>query len=185
MSRGDQVVAYLLQRWLYKEQVQDLAFQHDLPTTGTKDELIDRILKKGRINPVEVLAYVTVEGLRDCCEEFGLESDGTRDILVDRISSYVKRSWSISGPRRRPATGDSKQGTDQRAGPPNLTIIHEGESRGYTVVLSIIAVMAEALGVYSYASYGPVGLVAATAVAVLLLFLAYRFYPKSRSPPES
>ena len=119
MSRGDDVLTYLLGRWVYKEQVRDLAIEAGLSASGTKDEIVVRIIDSGSIGPVDVMSYVPVEGLRDCCETFGLESTGNRDILVDRLSQYVRKSWASAIRRSKNA-----KRTRPSDGKPELPVIH-------------------------------------------------------------
>ncbi len=105
MSRGDEVLRYLLGRGLYWDQVQGLARQVGLPPLGRKDDVIERIVASRHIKPIDVLAYVQVPELRECCAAFGLDDSGVRDVLVDRLSNYMLASWAAS--LRRP--GRSKQ----------------------------------------------------------------------------
>jgi hypothetical protein len=96
MSRGDEVLRYLLGRGLYWDQVQRLAREAGVSASGRKDDIIERIVASHRVKPIDVLSYIEVPVLRACCEEFGLNDSGTRDVLVDRLSNYMRMSWAAS-----------------------------------------------------------------------------------------
>src|SRR5437016_6110680 len=79
-----------LDRYLYKENVQDLCDELGLPVGGNKDELIFRVLGAPQFQPEMALAHVDKEGLKQLCDELGLRTQGTRDDLVDRVLQEIR-----------------------------------------------------------------------------------------------
>jgi len=77
--------AYILGHYLYKEDVQSICEEFDLPTSGTKEDLIERVLTRSGFELGMALGYVDKEGLKELSEELNLRTSGTREDLEVRI----------------------------------------------------------------------------------------------------
>ena len=88
------ILDLILSRYLYKEDVQDIARNLNFPVSGTKDELIDKILSFEAFDPEIALAYLSKEQLRDLCDEIELSDKGTRDELFDRVLRRIEEGSS-------------------------------------------------------------------------------------------
>jgi hypothetical protein len=103
----------ILDRYLYKENVQDLARERGLPTSWHKDEIIEALLNSGRFAPAEALEYLNVREFRRLCREYRLDSTGSRDELFTRVLDAVWKEERQSTPTRDPSR-------DPRESRPNL-----------------------------------------------------------------
>ncbi|MCI4345760.1 MAG: SAP domain-containing protein [Thermoplasmata archaeon] len=79
----------LLDRYLYKEDLQQLARDRGLPTNRSKDDLIRLLLGSGRFVPAEALRYLNRRELRRICQEYLLPDEGTREILFQRVLTAI------------------------------------------------------------------------------------------------
>jgi hypothetical protein len=79
----------ILDRYLYKEDVQQLARDRGLPTNRPKDELIALLLASGRFVPAEALRYLNKRELRRICLEYLLLDDGDREALFRRVLTAI------------------------------------------------------------------------------------------------
>jgi hypothetical protein len=84
------LLAEIMGRYLYAEDVKRLAWEHGLPTSRTKDELIDELIASGDVVASEVVAFIGVDGLRQICQELGLPSGAGRDVLAARIVGAIE-----------------------------------------------------------------------------------------------
>jgi hypothetical protein len=94
-----------LDQFAYKEEVQDILNSFDLPVSGTKDELLQRLKKPlGSEEPEKILNILSKNSLKNSCDYFGLPVGGTKDALIERIlndiitvkSPAVEKSANIS-----------------------------------------------------------------------------------------
>jgi hypothetical protein len=131
------LLAEIMDRYLYAEDVKRLAWEHDLPTSRTKDELIGELVASGDLEPEEVVAFIRVDGLREICQDLGLPSGASREVLAERVVEAIgaemrprprrprRKSKSASEPEPTlastalpsgpPAMADIARGTDPRA----------------------------------------------------------------------
>ncbi|HZY92564.1 MAG TPA: hypothetical protein VFG07_07345 [Thermoplasmata archaeon] len=79
----------VLDRYLYKEDVQQLARDRGLPTNRPKDELIATLLGSGRFVPAEALRYLNKRELRQICREYLLPDEGGREVLFRRVLAAI------------------------------------------------------------------------------------------------
>jgi cell wall assembly regulator SMI1 len=94
-------VDWLLDGYLYKEDVQDLARALRLPVSGDKKELIKRIMDwfaedhpdrlhdKAAEALERTLRRIDKEMLKNACEDAGLDSRGTKEQLQDRVIGHL------------------------------------------------------------------------------------------------
>ncbi len=80
---------YILGRFLYKEDLQDICKELELPVSGAKDDLIERVLSDEDFHPGMALSYVDKEGLKALAEDFDLRTGGTREDLERRILEAI------------------------------------------------------------------------------------------------
>lgn len=92
---SESILQHAMERYLYKEGVQDLCYQLGLPGGGNKDELVFRVLGARDLRPEMVLQYVDKEGLKDLCDELGLRMQGTREDLVERLLQAIGARRSV------------------------------------------------------------------------------------------
>ncbi|MCI4327654.1 MAG: hypothetical protein L3K16_08515 [Thermoplasmata archaeon] len=83
------LLRFILSRYLYKEDVQDLLEELGLPVTGSKPELVNRLARSPEFDPSEALSFLRKEELADLCEEFGLPVSGSRPELVSRVEEAL------------------------------------------------------------------------------------------------
>lgn len=80
----------VLERCLYKEDLQELLSDLDLPVTGSKEELITRLKRVSEFDPRDALRFLDREELGRVCEELELPSGGLfRGSLEDRILAAI------------------------------------------------------------------------------------------------
>ena len=91
----------VLDRYLYKEDVQQLARDRGLPTNRPKDELIASLLGSGRFVPAEALRYLNKRELRRICQEYLFPDDGDREVLFQRVLAAI-----FAGERSDPAEAE-------------------------------------------------------------------------------
>src|SRR6266566_4003704 len=88
---SESILRHLLDRYLYKEDVQEICFELGLPGGGTKEDLEFRLLGEPRFQPEMAVAYVAKEGLKEFCDELGLSTSGTREDLEGRIFQTIRK----------------------------------------------------------------------------------------------
>lgn len=97
-SSSGRIIDLVLGRYLYKEDVQQLLEEMDLPSSGTKDELIDRLVQDSRFDPKKALAFIDRPGLSSLCEELGLPTGGfLRGSLEDRVLAAILTERRAAG----------------------------------------------------------------------------------------
>jgi hypothetical protein len=106
------LLAEIMGRYLYAEDIKRLAWEHDLPSSRTKDELINELLSSGELEPEEVVAFVKVDDLREICQELGIPSGAARDVLAERVVEAIEAET-----RPKPSRTPRKQNTQLKPGP--------------------------------------------------------------------
>ncbi len=86
----EDILQFILDRYLYKDQVQDMGDELGLPVSGTKEDLIARILGEDDFTPEMAMEYVDKEGLKDLCEILELRTTGTREDLEGRVLNFIE-----------------------------------------------------------------------------------------------
>ncbi|MEE9173628.1 MAG: SAP domain-containing protein [Thermoplasmata archaeon] len=82
-------LATLLNTFFLKDDLQSLLEDANLPVSGTKDELIDRLLEEADYSPEELLNYHYKDDLKEFCEDLDLPVSGRKDELVDRLIEFL------------------------------------------------------------------------------------------------
>ena len=98
----------ILERFLYKEDVQQLARDRGLPTNRPKDELVALLLRSGRFVPAEALRYLNKRELRQICQEYLLPDDGDREVLFRRVLAAIFAGERSAPPEGEPNVGDEE-----------------------------------------------------------------------------
>jgi hypothetical protein len=97
-SASQGIIDLVLGSYLYKEDVQQLLEDLDLPTSGSKEDLIVRLVRESNFDPREALKFVDREGLEDLCEKLGLPTGGIfRGSLEDRILAAIVTERRAAG----------------------------------------------------------------------------------------
>lgn len=91
------VIETILERFLYKEEVQQLLAEHGEPVTGHKEELIVRLLSSEGFDPSEAVAFLDKAALQRLCAEVGIEPRGTRAELCARILQRIAHERGDEG----------------------------------------------------------------------------------------
>jgi hypothetical protein len=79
----------ILDRYLYKENVQDLADELGVAVSGTKGEIISRVIDDEGFDPADALSYLDKWQFRDLCDELDISDRGTRDELFGRVLKRI------------------------------------------------------------------------------------------------
>ena len=78
----------LLDRYLTKDDLKQIAEEYDLPKGGSKKELVARIASE--VPHEDLLHCFHVEDLKEILEEHGLPRSGTKAELVERVLSLIE-----------------------------------------------------------------------------------------------
>jgi uncharacterized membrane protein (GlpM family) len=103
----------ILDRFLYKEDVQQLARDRGLPTNRPKDELIALLLQSGRFVPAEALRYLNKRELRQLCQEYLLPDDGDREVLFRRVLAAIFAGERSAPPDGEPSVDDEEDDEEE------------------------------------------------------------------------
>jgi hypothetical protein len=88
----------ILGSYLYKDELRQLLADLELATSGSKDELIHRLVKESHLDPRQALKFLDRQELGILCEELGLPSRGLlRGSLEDRIFAAILTERRTSG----------------------------------------------------------------------------------------
>lgn len=105
-------LAEVMDQGLYYQDVQQLAREHGLPVSRSKDELIDELVSSGELDPEEVVAFVGVDLLRIFLQEMGLPSGASREVLAARLVEALS-------PEPQPKSKPRKSRPKASSEPPN------------------------------------------------------------------
>lgn len=75
----------LLGRYFYKEDVQDILDDFNLPVSGNKEDLIPRLLSGTSITFAELVDMLNKDTLKSICEDYDLPVGGNVDDLKERV----------------------------------------------------------------------------------------------------
>lgn len=90
----------ILTEYLSKDDLQRIAWDHDLPISRTKGEIAGELLATEDFEADEAVAFMSVPQLRYFCQEHDLPSGAYREALVDRVLGAIQAE-SHPTPRRR------------------------------------------------------------------------------------
>jgi len=80
-----------LYAYLTVEQLRSICRKYKLPTSGKKDELIQRIISS-HISEIDILKSLSVYDLKWIAEDMGLTKSGKKDDIIKRIMEQIKVS---------------------------------------------------------------------------------------------
>jgi hypothetical protein len=96
----------ILNRYLYKEDIQQLLRERGLSSTGNKSDLIDDLLNDERFNPADAVACMTVVEMRQLCEEYRIRPSGDRPALEKKILAAIVAEDAKNEAARRARAAD-------------------------------------------------------------------------------
>jgi hypothetical protein len=79
----------MLERSLYAWQVRGLLDELGDDTSGTKDEIVNRVLDNPHFERQQILRYLSVRELRLYCRQRGFESEGGREDLIRHLEDAL------------------------------------------------------------------------------------------------
>jgi hypothetical protein len=191
------VIRGILDQYLYKEEVQQLAREIGLPVSRNKDEIIEELLVNPDFDPVDAVRFLRVWQLQEILRERSLPSGAARNELFDRVVALVKDERAPPKPRqrsKRPTAKETRNGGPvviaspaaavQPSNPVNIHFYAPLQDHavpwGFVGVVSagvftgVFLILASALGPQWG---GVVGIVACVLVAVTLLVTERRWAP--------
>jgi hypothetical protein len=80
-----------LKKFFYKDTLQDIAIDYGLSDSGTKDQIIDRILDNVDLEDI-LDEYLYKDDLKDICYDLGLPVSGTKWELITSIVEKIEES---------------------------------------------------------------------------------------------
>jgi hypothetical protein len=173
------ILEVILNGYLSKEDIQQLARDRGLPTGRSKGELIDLLLSR-HLDPAEPLSFLNVRALRDLCREFGLERTGDRDVITDRVLAAIREETPQWSKRPAPLLAVQTEKTDESSEP----IPIRSESAGPWTVVGILTTVVAA-GIYALVAsenglvWGVVAsILVAAVIAVVLLRTHFWWHPR-------
>jgi hypothetical protein len=89
----------LLKKNFFKDDIKDTLYELNLPVSGNMDELIKRLLKSTKNDPVETLNVFNKEDLQIILENYDLPKSGKKADLIDRI---VDKLLDVPKKKERP-----------------------------------------------------------------------------------
>ena len=90
---------------LTREDLSLLSASFQLNISGTKDAIIQRLLSHA-IPPSELLAYLSVEALREACRASGAVVSGTKQAVIDNLISFFDSDKDLQSASPIPAEID-------------------------------------------------------------------------------
>jgi hypothetical protein len=168
------LVEDVLFRYLYKEDIEELARERGLPVTGTKEELVDELLWSDRFDPDDALAYLNLSELRRLCREYRLPSGGNRNTLLGHIHDAIEQD-------RQPVVRRNVRGNGRA---PSTTRPHPDSTGPWAVAGIVTFAVVAAFSYWATASLGlivggVVSIVLAVGIALALLLTSHRWIPHS------
>ncbi len=83
-----------IDRYFYKEWVQDLLERANLSSRGIKKELIIRLMQESDYDIFQLLNYPYTDDLKDICFDLKIHRSGRKYELVRRILEEISKDWN-------------------------------------------------------------------------------------------
>ena len=80
-------------KYFHDKDLQDICEREGLSSSGTKEDLIRRLIHNGGYSIQDFIEWMSLEDLKDICRSLDLPLNGTRDDLVDRIMDKYFGIW--------------------------------------------------------------------------------------------
>ncbi len=87
-------VEEFIDRYFYKEGVQELLEMAGVQSKGAKKKLIVRLREEANYDFFQIMNCMQKDDLREICEDLNLPSSGKKDALVKRILKEISKDWS-------------------------------------------------------------------------------------------
>jgi len=87
-------VEEFIDRYFYKEWVQDLLERANLPYRGIKQELILRLRQEGNCDLFQLMDYLDKDDLKEICDDLEIPRSGRKYEIVRRILNKLSESWA-------------------------------------------------------------------------------------------
>jgi hypothetical protein len=97
-DKNSSKVSDILEIYATRDEIQDILYGLGLPVSGSKEDLILRVVKETKSMPTdEVLDLITRDTLRSICEDYGLRPGGLKSEIIDKIIAEVLDKSEIIG----------------------------------------------------------------------------------------
>jgi hypothetical protein len=147
------ILTHILTRYLYKEDVQEIARSLGIPTSGSKDEIVDQIVSRSWFKPEEALEFLNAHELRELCRELRLSTAGHRDELFERVLEAIYDEWPQRF--RRPKIDVSsvvRSAPDKSGESPTNSPRQHPDSTGPWAIAGILATVVLGITLYALAA---------------------------------
>ena len=84
-------------RYFYKEDLQDICKKEELTSSGSKDNLIERLIRDGGYSAQDFIDWMNIEDLKNVCKDLELPLSGNRNDLVQRV---IQKAFRIVPSKR-------------------------------------------------------------------------------------
>jgi hypothetical protein len=85
MTQGESTIEWVLSKYLFKEDIEELLKQIGEPVDGSKEDVIARLLASEKFEEANALAYLDQVRLETLCDDLEIDSEGTREELFLRV----------------------------------------------------------------------------------------------------
>ena len=114
-------------RYFYKEDLQDLLEEEELPISGTKNELIKRLRRDANYDIFQFIASLQKDELKYICEDLDLKATGKKDELAERVFDEIVKDWSEDYFIKEMRRVADNQGWSEKKWKEFLSSLHEEE----------------------------------------------------------
>jgi hypothetical protein len=108
----------LLDKYYYKEEIQDLCSQAGLSPTGKKDVLIDRLINDSSYTIKDYIMSLDRDTLNDLCDDLDVSAFGRKKTLADRCVPKIRKSKSKAKKKEKPKVEKAPPPSPQPQAPP-------------------------------------------------------------------
>jgi len=120
-------VEEFVDRYFYKEDLQDILEQEGLPVSGRKKELIRRLRRDANYDIYQFINYLKKDELKFICEDLDLKTTGARDELAERVFSEILIGWTEDYYIKEMRRVSTNQGWNEKRWKEFLSSLHEEE----------------------------------------------------------
>jgi len=114
-------------RYFYKEDLQALLEEEELPISGTKNELIKRLRRDANYDIFQFIASLQKDELKYICEDLDLKTTGKKDDLAERVFSEILIGWTEDYYIKEMRRVADNQGWSEKRWKEFLSSLHEEE----------------------------------------------------------
>jgi hypothetical protein len=95
------LIQVILDRYLYREQVGDLLDELEDDSSGSKAEVMRRLLQNGAFDPKRALRLLGKEQLAGLCRQRGKYDAADREILIQQLAGVIKEESGFPRTERK------------------------------------------------------------------------------------